>query len=244
MDQITSFLKTRRKHFFMSRLFLRIRLSLCLFVPASCQPWVDDSQRAELAGTNLVDISRFDPSLRIALQYKEAHNFSGRPLYHRDFPALLHRNTAKRLKKAHQLLRKHNLRMVIWDAYRPHETQLALWDACGHDDRYVANPMRQPSLHSHGCAVDLSLEHLDGTPALVPTKFDEFSPRAASDYAHPNPLVRQNMKHLKEAMWAAGFGTLPHEWWHFMDQNYREIPFIPSDSLPSALQTMIRFPTP
>jgi D-alanyl-D-alanine dipeptidase len=197
-----------------------------------------------VADTDLVNLTSFDTSLRIALQYKEAHNFAGRPLYHRDFPALLHINTAKRLKKANHLLGKNNLRLVIWDAYRPHETQLALWDACGHDDRYVANPMRQPSLHSHGCAVDVSLEHLDGTPAAVPTKFDEFSPLAASDHHHPDPVVRENMRQLKEAMWAAGFGTLPHEWWHFMDKDYRQLPFIATDTLPAALQTMIHSPLP
>lgn len=223
-------------------MFLRIISPLFLLVLAACHSWLPTEKQMDLSRTDLVALARFDPTLRIALQYKEAHNFAGRPLYHQDFPALLHRNTAKRLKKANQLLRKHGLRLVIWDAYRPHETQLALWDACGHDDRYVANPMRHPSLHSHGCAVDVSLEHLDGTPAAVPTKFDEFSSRAASDYEHPDPVVRENMKQLKEAMWAAGFGTLPHEWWHFMDKDYRRLPFIPTASLPAALQTMILSP--
>lgn len=225
-------------------MFVRIISPLLLLVLAACHALLPNHPQMDLSGTDLVDLTRFDPTLRIALQYKEAHNFAGRPLYHQDFPALLHRNTAKRLKKANQLLRKHGLRLVIWDAYRPHETQLALWDACGHDDRYVANPMRHPSLHSHGCAVDVSLEHLDGTPAAVPTKFDEFSSRAASEYEHPDPVVRENMKQLKEAMWAAGFGTLPHEWWHFMDKDYRRIPFIPTASLPAALQTMILSPAP
>lgn len=224
------------------RMFLRVFPPLLLLALAACQSWWHNHSRMDLSPTPLVDLARFDPTLRIALQYKEAHNFAGRPLYHPEFPAMLHQNTAKRLKKANQLLRKQGLRLVIWDAYRPHETQLALWDACGHDDRYVANPTRHPSLHSHGCAVDLGLEHLDGTPAAVPTKFDEFSPRAASDYAHPDPMVRENMRRLKEAMWAAGFGTLPHEWWHFMDKDYRQLPFIPTDSLPPALQTMIHAP--
>ena len=194
----------------------------------------------DLTKTQLVDLSRIDRSLVIALQYKEAHNIAKRPLYHADFPALLHRNTATRLKKANALLRKNNLRLVIWDAYRPHETQLALWDASGHDDRYVANPHRNPSLHSHGCAVDVSLVHLDGSPAAVPTGFDDFSPRAASDYVHPDPVVQRHMRHLKEAMWAAGFGTLPQEWWHFMDQDYKSIPFIDSTTLPPELQKMIQ----
>jgi D-alanyl-D-alanine dipeptidase len=214
-------------------LIAALTLSCCHTMPTS-------SSRMSLKNTDLVDLARFDRSLVISLEYKKAHNIAKRPLYHPDFPALLHRNTATRLKNANRLLRKQNLRLVIWDAYRPQETQWALWDACGHDDRYVANPARHPSLHSHGCAVDVSLIHLDGSPAAVPTDFDDFSPRAASDYVHPDPIVQQNMRHLKEAMWASGFGTLPQEWWHFMDKDYQQIPVIQTSTLPPALQSMIQ----
>jgi D-alanyl-D-alanine dipeptidase len=193
-----------------------------------------------LSQNDLVELSSIDRTLVISLQYKEASNIAKRPLYHRDFPALLHRSTAARLKKANTLLRRKNLRLVIWDAFRPQETQWALWDACGHDPRYVADPSRNSSLHSHGCAVDVSLVHLDGTAAAVPTGFDDFSPRAASDFIHPDPIVQQNMRYLKEAMWAAGFGTLPHEWWHFMDKDYQKLPCIETKTLPPALQSMIQ----
>jgi zinc D-Ala-D-Ala dipeptidase len=223
-------------------MFLRITPPLLLLALAACQSLFPSSSRLDLATTPLVELSRYDPTLVIDLQYKQPHNITGRPLYHRDFPALLHRSTAIRLKQANQRLRKNNLRLVIWDAYRPHEAQLALWDASGHDDRYVANPHRNPSLHSHGCAVDLTLVHLDGSPAAVPTRFDDFSARAASDYPHPDAEVRENMRLLKEAMWSAGFGTLPHEWWHFMDKDYKSIPLIETRTLPQALQNMIHSP--
>ncbi len=216
---------------------MRLLTALIAFCLTACQ--VQQSPM-DLSATSLVDLKKVDRTLVIDLKYKEANNIAKRPLYHPEFPALLHKNTAKRLKKSHAILRKKNLRLVIWDAYRPNETQLALWDASGHDDSFVANPHRNPSLHSHGCAVDVSLVNLDGSPAAVPTAFDDFSSRAGSDYIHPDPVVRQNMRHLKEAMWASGFGTLPTEWWHFMDTDYKNIPFIDTDSLPASLQTMIR----
>jgi zinc D-Ala-D-Ala dipeptidase len=209
-------------------------------VLAACQAISSRDSGIDLSTTSLVNLAHYDPSLLIDLQYKQSQNIAKRPLYHQDFPALLHRHTAKRIKKANLLLREHNLRLVIWDAYRPHETQLALWKASGKNETYVANPHRQPSLHSHGCAVDVSLAHLDGSPAVVPTEFDAFTHRAASDYPHPDPQVRANMQHLKEAMWAAGFGTLPHEWWHFMDKDYKRIPFISTETLPTSLQEKIR----
>lgn len=217
----------------------RIILGLFLLLLAACQVPGISSNHMDLTSTELVNLSHYDRSIGIDLRYKYADNIAKRPLYHDDFPALLHRNTAQRLSQANRLLKKNDLRLVVWDAFRPHDTQLALWDASGHDDRFVANPYRNPSLHSHGCAVDVTLQHLDGRMAAVPTTFDDFSPLAASDYVHPDPAVRDNMRLLKEAMWTAGFGTLPQEWWHFMDKDYKQLPFIPTANLPADLQELI-----
>jgi D-alanyl-D-alanine dipeptidase len=220
---------------------MRILLALIvLFCLAACQAPAGLSARMDLSQTSLVDLSVFAPEIGIDLRYRLTDNIAQRPLYHAKFPALLHRDTAKRLRHANRLLKKSGLRLVVWDAFRPHDTQIALWEASGHDDRYVANPYRNPSLHSHGCAVDVTLQYLDGRMAVVPTKFDDFSARAASDFVHSDPEVKENMRLLKEAMWAAGFGTLPHEWWHFMDKDYKTLPFIPTSTLPHELQTMIR----
>lgn len=204
----------------------------------ACQ-WSKPPEERSLRLLRLVDLAQHDPELVIDLQYKHSHNLAGRPLYHPDFPALLHEGTAKRLKKAHRILRKQGLRLVIWDAYRPQETQWALWHASGHNETFVANPRKNPSLHSHACAVDVTLLHLDGSPAAVATGFDDFSAAAASDFPHPDPQVLAHREKLQRAMWAAGFGTLPHEWWHFMDQDYREIPVIDTSRLPARLQSMI-----
>ena len=220
---------------------MRILLALIvLFCLAACLAPAGLSARMDLSQTSLVDLSVFAPEIGIDLRYRLTDNIAQRPLYHAKFPALLHRDTAKRLRHANRLLKKSGLRLVVWDAFRPHDTQLALWEASGHDDRYVANPYRNPSLHSHGCAVDVTLQYLDGRMAAVPTKFDDFSARAASDFVHSDPVVKENMRLLKDAMWAAGFGTLQHEWWHFMDKDYKNLPFIPTSTLPHELQTMIR----
>lgn len=210
-----------------------------LLLGLSACHWPSQPTDPSLRALRLVDLAQYDPELFIDLQYKHAHNLARRPLYHPDFPALLHEGTAKRLKKAHRILRKQGLRLVIWDAYRPQETQWALWHASGHNETFVANPHKNPSLHSHACAVDVTLLHLDGSPAAVATGFDDFSDAAASDFPHPAPQVLAHREKLQRAMWAAGFGTLPHEWWHFMDQDYREIPVIDTSRLPARLQSMI-----
>ncbi len=219
---------------------VKILSSLLFIVLAACQPTSHLISPMPHADIKLVAINKIDRSIKIDLRYQHADNIAKKPLYHPDFPALLRPSTAKRLQSANRQLKKSGLCLVIWDAYRPQEAQLALWGASGHDDRFVANPERHPSLHSHGCAVDVTLVHLDGRMAAVPTGFDDFSPQAASDFVHADPLVRENMRLLKAAMWEAGFGTLPQEWWHFMDKDYRTLPFIASTELDDPLQQMIQ----
>jgi zinc D-Ala-D-Ala dipeptidase len=124
-------------------------------------------------------------------------------------------------------LKKSNLRVIVWDAYRPHECQLRLWKLCGNKSgRYLANPHHAPSLHSHGSAMDLGLCHLDGSPAAMPTDFDDFRPEAGSNFPCPDPEAAANLMALKRAIWNNDCGTLPTEWWHFMDQNWERIPYI------------------
>ena len=214
--------------------------SFLLLILTACQPSSLLDSSMPHTDPKLIEISKIDHSIKIDLRYQTANNIAKKSLYHPDFPAMLRSSTVHRLKNANRQLKKNDLRLVIWDAYRPHEAQLALWDASGHDDRFVANPERHPSLHSHGCAVDVTLVHLDGRAAAVPTGFDDFSPQAGSDFVHHDPRVRENMRLLKAAMWEAGFGTLPQEWWHFMDKDYRSLPFIPTAELPDRLQQMIQ----
>jgi len=92
----------------------------------------------------------------------------------------------------------------------------------------VADPYKKPSLHTHGVAVDLTLAFPDGTPAVMPTDFDDFSKKSSPHYTHPNPLVRRNLRILKDAMEQAGFQYIHTEWWHFLDQDYKQYSIIPS----------------
>lgn len=182
----------------------------------------------ELAKCGLVDIRTVDDSIGIDLRYSRADNVAGRALYGAEFPPLLRESTARRLVHANRLLGKHGLGLVVWDAYRPQETQMVLWHACGQDPRYAANPNQHPSAHSRGCAVDVTLRHLSGGAAAVPTGFDENSPRAAADFPHPDPAVRENLRLLQAAMTEAGFIGLASEWWHFKDRNCAAMAFIPT----------------
>jgi D-alanyl-D-alanine dipeptidase len=158
-----------------------------------------------------------------------------KPLYAKNMPALLRPETAVRLRRANDLVKLYGYRIKVWDAYRPPSAQLVLWDSSGHDDRFVANPFSQPSQHSCGTAVDVTLIEKSGKAVEMPTGFDSFTPQAATAYQHPDPMVMKRKKILQQAMRKAGFFPLPNEWWHFSDRNFRSYPStIPLSSIKSA----------
>jgi len=182
------------------------------------------SREPAFAARDLIDVHQVDPTLQVDLRYKTSANLTTKPLYPPRFPALLRPNTAVRLAHANRLVAKHGFRIVMWDAYRPPCVQEKLFEASQHNDTFVANPRNAPSQHSCGTAVDVTLVHLDGRPAKMPTDFDAFTPEAASANVHPDPEVRHNLRVLQQAMASAGFWPLPAEWWHFIDHDYKRYP--------------------
>lgn len=176
----------------------------------------------------MVNIRDIDPTIQIDLRYKTSDNITKKPLYPKNMKPLLRPATAKRLAHANKIVKESGYRLLVWDAYRPQSAQIALWNASGQNANFVADPYKNPSLHTHGVAVDLTLALPDGTPALMQTKFDDFTKKASPHYKDPNPLARRNLRILKDAMEQAGFQYIHSEWWHFLDQDYKQYSIIPS----------------
>ncbi len=182
------------------------------------------SRNPVFAARDLIAVREVDPTITADLRYGTPDNFTGTPLYPAKFPALLRPSTAVRLAYANRIVGKQGFRILIWDAYRPPSVQMRLFEASQHNDTFVANPRNAPSQHSCGTAVDVTLVHLDGRPARMPTGFDAFTPEAASNYLHPDPEIRHNLRVLQQAMTTAGFWPLPAEWWHYIDRDYKRYP--------------------
>ncbi|MGD9571819.1 MAG: M15 family metallopeptidase [Thermoleophilia bacterium] len=126
--------------------------------------------------------------------------------------------------------------LVVWDGYRPIETQAALYDGylseleMVHPDwpadaledaaaRYVTPPSRSlvaPPPHLTGGAVDLTLGDGDGRPLDLGTDFDAFVPEAGSRALEEVPGTARDLRRtLFWAMHAEGFTAYAEEWWHF-----------------------------
>ncbi|MDZ7262979.1 MAG: D-alanyl-D-alanine dipeptidase [candidate division KSB1 bacterium] len=170
------------------------------------------AQQAE----DLVDVHKLDSTIVIDLRYATADNFLHDTLYSANI-CLLRASVAAQLVKVQQLLRKKGYGLKVWDAYRPLSVQKKMWQKLP-DPRYVADPARG-SMHNRGVAVDVTLVDLVGNELEMPTAFDDFSPRAGSDYPHVTERAKRNRQVLQEAMTACGFRTITSEWWHFYYPN-------------------------
>ncbi len=182
------------------------------------------SSNPKYAAANLVSIQEIDPTIVIDLQYTRPSIVAKSPLYPTSFPALCRPETALRLKHANAIVKEFGCRLKVWDSYRPPSAQWKLYEASGRNDDFVANPRNSPSQHSCGTAVDITLVTKSGKAIPMPTGFDAFTPQASSSFRHSDPTVAKNLKILQYAMHKSGFYPLPHEWWHYIDVNFKKYP--------------------
>lgn len=162
--------------------------------------------------------------LRLDIRYATADNFMGLPVYDRP-GAFLQRPAAEALGRVLAALRAQGFGLVIYDAYRPWYATWMFWEATPPESReFVADPA-QGSRHNRGCAVDLGLTELaTGRIVPMPSRYDEFSHRAAADFRGGTSEARANRDLLRRAMEAEGFAVIPEEWWHFDHATWRDYP--------------------
>jgi zinc D-Ala-D-Ala dipeptidase len=182
----------------------------------------------------LVDIKSVDPTILVELRYAGRNNLTGHPLYPPGTPALVRPEVAQRLAVAQAFLRRCQYQLKIWDAYRPADVQVKLWQA-SHNNDYVANPETGAgSLHSWGVAVDATLVDSWNRPVRMPTDFDAFTPAAMWQYLGSDLAVRSHLHLLQGTMRDAGFYGLRTEWWHFTIADWQK--YLPPETAKRAAQ--------
>lgn len=183
----------------------------------------NEKKGASVAMTEMdfIRISEMIPDAIIDLKYMTHDNFIGQKIYDRSYDQL-RLGTLKKLKSVSDILKEHNYRIVIWDAYRPLHVQQVFWEAMP-DERYVAPPTRG-SKHNRGCAVDITLATMDGQYCLMPTSYDDFSTSARADNMQLESDILKRLQLLQESMKAEGFELEMEEWWHFNDVEWMKYP--------------------
>lgn len=162
----------------------------------------------------LIDISLLNDRILLDIKYATADNFVGKPVYNRA-KAYLQEDVAHKLNGVQQYLDTQDLRLKIWDAYRPLSVQRALW-ALVPDERYVAHPDKG-SNHNRGAAVDVTIVDFNGVEIAMPTGFDDFTHRAHYSYQDLPAEILKNRAFLCAVMQDHGFELFETEWWHFND---------------------------
>lgn len=168
---------------------------------------LDSNQKME-------DLRKLIPGIILDLRYATTHNFMHEKLYPFTNTTFLRKPAADSLKKVIAYLRKRNLTVKIFDAYRPYSVTEKMWEKVK-DSRYAADPSKG-SGHNRGTAVDLTLIDLKtGKELNMGTGFDNFSDTAHIDFTSLPQAVLNNRNILREAMEKFGFIQLSTEWWHY-----------------------------
>jgi zinc D-Ala-D-Ala dipeptidase len=169
--------------------------------------------------TDLVELVRLDPTIKLDIGYATKHNFLGTSLYSQA-RAFLQRPAAEAVVRASHALGNQGYGLLIHDAYRPWYVTKIFWDATPPDKHHFVADPATGSRHNRGCAVDLTLYDLKtGRAVEMPSLYDEMSERAYPAYAGGSVDARNRREVLRRALEAEGFTVYEYEWWHF---DYRD----------------------
>jgi D-alanyl-D-alanine dipeptidase len=120
---------------------------------------------------------------------------------------------AEALERANEIAKDKEVRLVIYDCYRPYGYQQKMYEIVN-DPRYVAPPGKG-SNHNRGQAIDLTLADAEGNLLDMGNPFDDFSELSHYDSDSIPKQARKNRKLLRKIMSKAGFKPYENEWWHF-----------------------------
>lgn len=146
------------------------------------------------------------------MAYADTANFMHRKIY----PCarcFLRPEVAEALEKANELAGDRNLKLVIYDCYRPYGYQRVMYELVN-DPRYVAPPGKG-SNHNRGAAVDLALADENGELLDMGGDFDDFSELSHYGNESISKQAHKNRRLLRSIMVKAGFTPYDNEWWHF-----------------------------
>ncbi len=192
-------------------------------------------EQGQFRQTDLVELVKLDPTIKLDVRYASSNNFLGTPVY-TQARAFLQRPAAEAVARASQKLRAMGYGLIIHDGYRPWYVTRIFWDATPDKQKiFVADPA-EGSKHNRGCAVDLSLYDLKtGAEVTMPSGYDEMTERAYADYAGGTEKEREGRSLLGTVMTEQGFLVNPTEWWHFDYKDWRQYPIgnVPFEKLGS-----------
>lgn len=199
-------------------------------------PRISAAPTPEAAG--FVSIQALVPDIRLDIRYATSANFVGERIdgYEAQRCFLL-RPVAEALHRVESALREEQLRLQIFDCYRPVRAveHFVRWAADLDDQRMkpqfyplldkselLGDYIASTSGHSRGATLDLTLMRCESNGACASldmgTEFDFFDSLANTDSPEITPRQRENRQRLRAAMEKEGFRNYAMEWWHYTFQ--------------------------
>jgi len=184
-----------------------------------------------------VYLTDYIPDLKLDLRYASSHNFVGRPIAgYKKKVCIVTESCAKKLQKINKELKKYDLAILIYDAYRPQKAvnDFLLWardlqDTLMKKEFYPYIPKKElfkrgfiasKSRHSSGSTVDLTLYSLKYNAVLdMGGTYDYFGVKSYVNYKKLNKEQQYNRQFLQKIMQKYGFRSYYKEWWHFTLRN-------------------------
>ena len=172
-------------------------------------------ETGEFRPTDLVELKKLDPSIKLEIRYATTNNLFG-TIFYSEARAFMQRPAADAVVRVNHKLKDQGYGLLIHDAYRPWYVTKVFWDATPGDKKlFVADPSKG-SRHNRGAAVDLTLYDLKtGKPVEMVSTYDETTDRAYPNYPGGTSLQRWHRQLLRDSMEAEGFTVYEAEWWHF-----------------------------
>lgn len=191
---------------------------------AAKPPAEKGTKQGSFRKSDLVEITKLDPTIQLDIRYATKNNFIGTPVYSQA-RAFLQRPAAESLVRVQRALAKEGYGLLIHDAYRPWYVTKIFWDAVPASlHRFVANPATG-SRHNRGAAVDLTLLDLKtGRAVTMPSVYDETTDRSYPTYTGGTAQQRYLRDLLRKNMEAEGFTVYEYEWWHFDFRDWKSYP--------------------
>ena len=89
--------------------------------------------------TDLVELTKLDPTIKLDIRYATSNNFVGRPVY-KEARAFLQRPAAEALVKVNASLKPLGYGLVVFDGYRPWSVTKLFWDITSEENKkFVAD---------------------------------------------------------------------------------------------------------
>ena len=182
------------------------------------------AENGEFLKSDLVELIKLDPSIRLDVRYATTNNLFGSVFYAQP-RAFMQRPAAESLVRANRKLKPLGYGLLVHDAYRPWYVTKVFWDATPTDKKlFVADPSKG-SRHNRGCAVDITLYDLKTKkPIEMVSTYDETTDRAYPNYPGGTSLQRWHRDLLRAALEAEGFTVYEAEWWHFDYKDWQKYP--------------------